>query len=62
MDALFERYYKPLVVFADSFTHDLGEAERLDDLAVQAIRQAMAALPEKTRLVVECVMLRIPEC
>lgn len=27
MNALFDRYYKPLVVFADDLLHDLPEAE-----------------------------------
>ena len=29
MDALFERYYRPLVVFAESYLHDLQSAEDL---------------------------------
>ena len=29
MTALFERYYRPLVVFADTFLHDWEEVERL---------------------------------
>lgn len=29
MDALFERWYRPMVVFADSYLHDLQEAEDL---------------------------------
>ena len=123
MDALFDRYYKPLVVFADGFVHDLFEAEdivqeqlvkiweenlyqkihekalstflftmvknnctnrlirrgiktelldlphyqiaqeeaqELDPAVVNTIRQALDRLPEKTRKVVECVMLK--EC
>ena len=29
MDALFERYYRPLVVFAESYLHDLQSTEDL---------------------------------
>lgn len=121
MESLFERYYRPLVVFADSYLHDLHEAEdlvqdqmvklwtkrafenvaaealstflftviknacinwaekkklplmslemphfqiaweeaeQMDDSAVRLIREAMQKLPEKTRRVVECVMLQ----
>lgn len=79
MTALFERYYKPLVVFAGSYVRDVQEAEdlvqeqmvklwekgvfaqeeaeRLDEEAVAAIRQALGMLPEKTRRVVNGVML-----
>lgn len=121
MDALFERYYKPMVVFADTYLHDLHEAEdlvqeqiiklwtrrafdeiivgalstflftvirnacinrrnkkklpltaleelhyaqvaweeaeRLDEAGVELIRNALQQLPEKTRKVVECVVL-----
>lgn len=79
MTALFERYYKPLVVFAGSYVRDVQEAEdlvqeqmvklwekgvfaqeeaeRLDEEAVAAIRQALGILPEKTRRVVNGVML-----
>lgn len=120
MDALFKRYYKPLVVFAESYLHDLQhaedlvqdqlvklwskrtfaeivpealgtflftvvknasinclekrklstksldlphyqialeEAERLDDTAVQLIREALDKLPDRTRQVVVAVML-----
>lgn len=121
MEVLFERYYKPLVVFADAYLHDLQgaedlvqeqiiklwtkrafeniaaealstflftvvrnacinwaekkklrltsldlphfqialeEAEQMDDAMVQLVRDAMQRLPEKTRRVVECVMLQ----
>ncbi|MEG0795423.1 MAG: sigma-70 family RNA polymerase sigma factor [Odoribacter sp.] len=121
MEALFERYYKPLVVFADSYLHNLSgaedlvqeqivklwskqafdkivpeafssflftvvknacinwmekkkislgsidmphfqialeETEKLDDSVVELIADALAKLPEKTRQVVECVMLK----
>ncbi len=79
MTVLFERYYKPLVVFAGSYVRDVQEAEdlvqeqmvklwekgvfaqeeaeRLDEEAVAAIRQALGMLPEKTRRVVNGVML-----
>lgn len=120
MTALFERYYRPLVVFADTFLHDweeaedlvqeqlvklwegkvfgrivagaLGtflftavrngcvnwlekkclpltsldlphyqiaqaEAERMDEEAARLVREAVAGLPERTRLVVEGVAL-----
>ena len=79
MTALFERYYKPLVVFAGSYVRDVQEAEDLvqeqmvklwekgvfaqeeaewlDEEAVAAIRQALGMLPEKTRRVVNGVVL-----
>lgn len=120
MEALFERYYKPLVVFAEAYTHDLStaedlvqdqmvklwmkrafepvvakalstflfavvknacinwmekkklpvtsldlphfqialdEAEQMDESVVQLITAAMYSLPEKTRRVMECVVL-----
>ena len=121
MNPLFKRYYRPLVVFADSYLHDLPgaedlvqeqivklwsrrafdhivpgalssflftvvknacinlaekkklqlmsiaqphlqialeEAEGVDDSTVEEIRGALRKLPEKTRNVVECVVLR----
>ena len=121
MEALFGRYYRPLVVFADSYVHDLAEAEdlvqeqlvklwtkrafenvvasalstflftviknaavnwlekkklpligldlphfqiaqeeaeQMDSAVVSLVRTAMQKLPGKTRLVVECVMLK----
>lgn len=122
MDALFERWYRPMVVFADSFLHDLHEAEdlvqeqvvklwsakvfdrivpgtlgaflftvirnacinrrkkkklpvtaleelstvqvaweeavRMDEAGIRLIREALQQLPERTRQVVECVVLR----
>lgn len=120
MEALFERYYKPLVVFAEAYTHDLStaedlvqdqmvklwmkhafehvvakalstflfavvknacinwtekkklpvtsldlphfqialdEAEQMDESVIQLITAAMHSLPEKTRRVMECVVL-----
>jgi RNA polymerase sigma-70 factor (ECF subfamily) len=122
MDALFERWYRPMVVFADSYLHDLQEAEdlvqeqmiklwsakvfagvvvgalgtflftvirnacinwrkkkrlpvtaleelssvqlaweeavRMDEAGIQLLREALQQLPERTRLVVECVVLQ----
>ncbi|WP_240388169.1 RNA polymerase sigma factor [Butyricimonas synergistica] len=121
MNVLFERYYKPLVLFADGMLHDLSaaedvvqeqlvklweealyeriheralstflftmvknsctnqllrrgiktellalphyqiaqeEAQELDPEVVHMVRKALDSLPEKTRGVVECVMLR----
>ena len=69
MDALFERYYRPLVVFAESYLHDLQSAEDLvqeqmvklwskQTFAVELIRGALEKLPDKTRLVVTVVMLQ----
>lgn len=121
MDALFERYYKPLVVYANAWLHDLQEAEDLvqdqivklwvkhsfdgivpkalstflftvvkhacsnwlekkklpvesleiphlqiaqneaqyiDDVTIELIAGSLLRLPEKTRRVVECVMLK----
>ncbi|MCB6971581.1 MULTISPECIES: RNA polymerase sigma factor [Butyricimonas] len=121
MGVLFDRYYKPLVVFADGLLHDLSaaedvvqeqlvklweealyeriheralstflftmvkntctnqllrrgiktellalphyqiaqeEAHELDPEVIRVVRKALDTLPEKTRGVVECVMLR----
>lgn len=120
MDSLFNRYYRPLVVFAHSYLNDLAEAEdvvqeqmvklwtchafdrvaadalgtflftvaknacinrlekkqlpltsldlphfriaqeeagKMDDTAARIVFEALQKLPEKTRWVVECVML-----
>lgn len=121
MEVLFNRYYKPLVVFAEAYVHDLQEsedlvqeqlvklwtrkaftgiaagalstflftvvknaclnwagkkklpfislelphlqiageeAERMDDSREKLVRQALQQLPERTRQVVEIVMLK----
>lgn len=121
MEDLFARYYRPLVVFADCYLHDLQEsedlvqeqmvklwtqhafepvaagafssflftvvknacinwlekrrlavtslesthfqialeeAEHIDEASVRLLAEAVGRLPEKTRLVVECVMLK----
>ena len=47
MNALFDRYYKPLVVFADDLLHDLPEAE---DTVLEPVSYTHLTLPTTERV------------